>query len=190
MKTLMETQTAPMKTKPAINEDHGLQDEWYKKALSRLTFEELPGFFNHIFNDFTHNQGTFSHALIAALLATAFSVDKSMPSSKDLNLDLKHMSLINHAFTQLFLNSGPCRIMQFFFMLFPENKFKFEKIIDEKVWNYLMDQAKMFLKHDLENKFQNIDPATRDHWTSIAKGNIPWGYKLISQAKEEEISMN
>lgn len=187
----MEIQnTTPPKSKVEINEDMGLQDQWYEKAISRFSFQELPNFFNHVFNDFSHTKETFAHAMVAALLATAYAVDKSVPASKELRLELKHLSLINHAFSQLFLNSGPCRIIQFFFMLFPENKFKFEKVIDEKVWNYLVNQAKIFLDHDKKNGLKTTDAATRAHWETIANGELPWGYKLIAQAKEEEISMN
>jgi hypothetical protein len=64
------------KTTRSITEKDGLQNDWYKQA-KKMTVEELPEFIRMLTEDYRHDYGTIVHAVAAAGIAAAHSINNS-----------------------------------------------------------------------------------------------------------------
>ena len=61
-------------------------------------------------------------------------------------------------------------------MLYPQYKDRFEKTISSQVWEELQKEAKRLLDEDNGFACESV----REHWKSIAEGNVPFGYDIDS----------
>lgn len=60
-------------------------------------------------------------------------------------------------------------------MLYPQFQHYFEKTLTTKEWEWLQEEARFRLRKD------HAAPAVEEHWRSIARGNLPWGFTIDNQ---------
>ena len=70
-------------------------------------------------------------------------------------------------------NKTGLRIIDYDNMLYPQYEYKFQKTIDSETWEALQAEAKRNLAENT-----SAHPNVRAHWESIARGEIPFGYRI------------
>lgn len=67
----------------------------------------------------------------------------------------------------------PAKLVEYEEMLYPQYEEKFQKTINKETWKFLQTEAsKMLLEDD-----RGV-PSVREHWLSIQRGEIPFGYTI------------
>ena len=158
--------------KIAITEEMHLEKEWFEKARKQ-TLETLPAFMNHVMNDYCHDYGTIVHAVSACAIAAAWAANESESGGIT---GFRACFVMWDFILQWKFRSNKCglRIIDYDDMLYPQYDYKFEKIISSDTWESLQARAKELLsEHGLAAK------KVREHWESIAEGNVPFGYTVI-----------
>ena len=59
-----------------ITEEMGIHKEWMKRARD-MTMADLPEFLRELTEDYDHDYGTICHAIAAAAVAAAWSVERT-----------------------------------------------------------------------------------------------------------------
>jgi hypothetical protein len=162
--------------KTKISESDHLETEWYAEA-KKQTLETLPGFLNHLTNDFIHDYGTICHAVTAAAIGAAHAVN----SSPEGGITGFQARCVMWSFIRKWMfenNQCGLRVINYDNMLYPQYEKDFtEKTITKSQWDSLQKQAERMIA---ENKF--AEPEALSHWEGIKKGRIPFGYTV----KDEE----
>ena len=71
-------------------------------------------------------------------------------------------------------NRSGLKVVDYDKMLYPQYAHDFEKNIKDYTWAALQAQAQELLEKDGEN----VHPNVKEHWMSIATGNVPFGYTV------------
>ena len=161
--------------KQIITEEMGLHKEWFVQAKDQ-TVETLPEFLRHLSEDYQHDYGTMCHAVSAASIATAWA----MNSQPGFGLTGFQAGFVMWGFIQHWTkshNKTGLRLVDWDDMLYPQYEDKFQKTISPETWEALQKEALKLLEENRESEFE---PAirVRNHWRSIAAGNIPFGYEI------------
>lgn len=86
-------------------------------------------------------------------------------------------SFVMWDFIKGYLKSGnKCgmKLVDYDDMLYPQYDHKFAKTISSHVWKSIQKEAKERLAKDKGD----VHPAVREHWKSIVKGKVPFGYVI------------
>lgn len=151
-----------------ITEEMHVHDAWYKEARD-MTAEKLPEFVRKLSHDYDHDYGTICHAITAAAIGAAWSVERS-PSGGITGFQagavmwefMRHWNRIE----------GPARLLDYNDLLFPQMEHKF-RCISPETWKDIQEKAKAKLSDT-----SGADTSVVAHWQSIADGNIPFGLQV------------
>lgn len=143
--------------------------EIYAKAKAVRTHEELDQLLADI-QKYHHDYGTIVYGCFAAMLG-AFNYINRSPSG---GITGFQAGCIGWEAVREFLSiKGAARILDFNNLLFPQYEENFEKFISPEVWKDLQEKA----QENLANEKQVAD-RVREHWTLVAAGNVPFGFKV------------
>lgn len=160
--------------KQQITEEQKVHLQWYEDA-KKQTLETLPAFLNHIMEDYQHDYGTICHAITAGGIATMWALN----NHKQGGITGFQAGAVMWEFIrnwQKTSNKTGLRLVDYDNMLYPQYKEQFEKTISEGTWSALQAEAKSNMA-ETEN-IDHVHPNVYDHWSSIASGKIPFGYRV------------
>lgn len=69
------------------------------------------------------------------------------------------------------------RMVRYANMLYPQYDHDFAKTIAPSTWEWLQEKAKANLAEHDEHASGNVI----DHWRAIARGKVPFGYKVVDR---------
>jgi hypothetical protein len=154
-----------------ITEEMKKQDEWYAQA-KQVTSETLPTFVTHLIADYGHDYGTICHAIAAAAIAAAHSVDNSpMGGITGFQASAVMWEFITHWMYE-HEQDHPRRLIDFEYMLYPQYGYRFATISKE-TWDWLQKEALLKL-----NEHDTMHPDVMVHMMSIVAGTVPFGYSI------------
>ena len=167
-------------SKIAITEKMHIEKEWFEQA-KKQTLETLPGFMNHIMNDYIHDDGTICHAVSACAIAAAWAAD----SIENGGITGFQAGFVMWDFVKEWsYSSNKCglKMVDYDEMLYPQYEEKFtKKTISFVTWKRLQARAKELLAEE-ENGIIPVFDCAYKHWEQIANGVVPFGYTV----KEEQ----
>ncbi|MFH1665341.1 MAG: hypothetical protein ABIA77_04245 [Candidatus Omnitrophota bacterium] len=154
-----------------ITEEMKIHEEWYKEAKSKgMSFETLPEFLKKLCENYTHDYGTICHALTAGAIATMWAMNKTDQGGiTGFQASCIMWELIKNWMSY----EGPMKLLQYDEMLYPQNEEKFKTSISPETWERIKEKAREGLANP-----QCGSPKVREHWQSILRGVIPFGYCL------------
>ena len=158
--------------KTPVTEDMHIEKEWFVEAKNQ-TVETLPGFINHLMNDYCHDYGTIVHAVSACGLAAIHAAN---------NTDSGGITRFMASFVmwdliqQLVKTNNKCglKLIDYDDMLYPQYDYKFDKVIGKETFKHIQEVAK-----ELLNDNGPAHTKVLEHWKSIVDGKVPFGYKLV-----------
>jgi hypothetical protein len=157
-------------SKKQITEEDKVHEKWYEEARD-MTPDKLPEFIRKLTEDYSHDYGTICHAVAAAAIGAAWSVDHSPAGG----ITGFQAGCIMWSFIQKWMSKdGPMRLVDYSNMLYPQYNHAFEKKINKDTWEWLQKEAKKNLKASPQ-AHENVV----EHWQSIADGYVPFGYVVI-----------
>ena len=163
--------------KKVITEKDKVHEQWYEEA-KKVTPATIGEFVRHLTEDYVHDYGTICYAVAAAAVAAAHAVDHSPTGG----ITGFQAGAIMWEFIDKWgaMDKGPKRMVCYENMLYPQYEDKFDKTISKETWEYLQKKAK---EHLAENGAlrQLTSSVVVQHWESIAKGIIPFGYRVASE---------
>ena len=166
----------------AIEEEDGIQKEWYAAVDDVKTVADLTEFVRHLTEDYGHDYGTICHAVAAAALAAAKTVDRSPAGG----ITGFQAGCIMWEFIRRWMQKeGPLRLVEHRGMLYPRHENEF-KSISKETWEWLQKEARESLDG---RKNRNPDgsvfsdstdahPEVIAHWETIVAGTVPFGYTV------------
>lgn len=164
-----------MAEKIIATEGMRLEKEWFNEAFNQ-TFETLPNFMKHVMDDYQHDYGTVCHAISACAVAAAWAANKMDGAHGGMTgFQAGHVMWDFITLWQYQGNKTGLQIIDFDNMLYPQYKYKFGKKISKSLWGKIQAQA----KENLENA-QYASKRVVRHWRRIAKGKVPFGYKVTN----------
>lgn len=163
------------KEKRQITEEMGIHKEWYKEA-NEQTLDTLMDFINHLMNDYYHDYGTICHAMAASMMATMWAIDHSDRGGIT-GFQASHVMwqvVRNICYRS---NVTGLKITDYDDMLFPQYAYKFDKVMSSEQFAVLQSEAEKRLKENEESEHK-AHPTVVAHWTAIAAGIPPFGYRI------------
>jgi hypothetical protein len=158
-------------------DDKAVLDQWRKEAKEQ-TLETLPAWLKHLSEDYDHDYGTICHAIALGAYAAAGVVDRGPHGG----ITGFQASAIMWEFMRYWNNiEGPCRLMQYSNMLYPQYEDKYNKTIDKSTWEWLQKEARAKLYRVAEDRLGGqLEPTTLvlEHWQTIIDGKVPFGYTI------------
>ena len=162
--------------KVVITEKMHLEKEWFEQARKQK-LETLPEFMNHILNDYCHSYGTICHAIAACALAAAWAAGRSDQG----DITGFQSGAVMWDFVRQWAyrnNKTSLRIIDYDKMLYPQYKDYFEgRTISQSTWETLQNAAKRLL-NEIDTGEESAADSVIVHWTNIANGVVPFGYKI------------
>jgi len=163
----------------AITEgDKATLDQWRKEA-SEQTLETLPAWLKHLSEDYNHDYGTICHAIASAAYAAARAMDNTPQGG----ITGFQAGAIMWEFVRLWNGiEGPCRLLQYENMLYPQYEDRYGKTISKSTFEWLQKTAKTKLAEVAEARLagrHEPNPDMLAHWQSIVDGKVPFGYKIV-----------
>jgi hypothetical protein len=158
-----------------ITEEDETHKKFYEEAKIQ-TLESFPEFLNKLVNDYEYDYGTICHAITAAAIGAAKSIDRSDAGGiTGFQAGAIMWEFIKH---WMHLDNELLRLINFDDMLFPQYAEKFEKTIPLEFAEYLVSEANKKL-----NEHKDAHPDVLAHWKNIAEGNMPFGYTVVNEDK-------
>lgn len=160
-----------MEKKKITEADH-LETEWLKEAKEQ-TLETLPKFIDHLMNDYEYDYSTYIRAVSAAMLGTFYTINNKEGFTGF------QVSFIPWFIMDEFWGKSKTgrKVIDFDCMLFPQYEDMFRNTISKKTFKKLQERASRFIEK------RNLHPDVKKHMESIVAGEVPFGYKLISEAE-------
>ena len=156
---------------PAITEEMHVHHAWFHEAQEQ-TIETLPEFIERTMNGYRHDYGTVCYAIAACCVATGWACNRMKGSSGGITGFQSGAVMWGFVRHWLSLGDQPLKLMQFDKMLYPQSRDDFEKRIDSHTWTWLREEAgKRLADRDAADR-------VRDHWRSVANGQVPFGYSV------------
>jgi len=160
-----------------INEEDGIQDEWYKEAMKQ-SLQMLPEFLRHLSEDYQHDYGTICHALVAGAIATVHALNETDQGG----ITGFQTGAIMWEFIQHWMHKeGPMRLLEYGDMLYPQYVDKFDRVLTQNTFKWLQEEANKKLSGG-DEFCHELSPDVRSHMEDIVAGKIPFGYRI----KEED----
>lgn len=159
----------------AITEKDGIHKEWMKQAKEVKSPKDLAKFIEHLTTDYRHDYGTICHAIAAAAIAGAYTVEHSPQGG----ITGFQSGCIFWEFYQAWMQEeGPARLQRMNDLLFPQMENKFTTISPD-TWKYVQEEARKYLAKDTTKEFNYPPhPEVKAHWESIVSGRIPFGLTI------------
>lgn len=157
-----------------ITEKDKLKNEWFEEAKEQ-TIDTLPAFINHIMNDYSHDYGMICHAVSACALAAAHAAN----SHEQACITGFQAGFVMWDFIKQWAheeNKCGMKLIDYDRMLYPQYESVFDKFITKKTFKKLQEEAKKKLVQSVDDDY--IPNEVIEHWKSIIKGDVPFGYKL------------
>ena len=157
-----------------ITEKDKLENKWFEEAKEQ-TIDTLPAFINHIMNDYTHDYMTVCHAVSACALAAAHAAN----SQEQADITGFQAGFVMWDFIKQWKheeNKCGMKLIDYDRMLYPHYESWFDKSITKKTFKKLQEEAKKKLVQSVDDDY--IPNEVIEHWESIIKGDVPFGYKL------------
>lgn len=150
-----------------------LRKEWVEQAKT-MTLENLVDFLKHLMHDYKHDYGTVCHAMAIGSYAAFRAMDREPQGG----ITGFQAGAIMWEIVKLLCfpnNKLGLRLINFDHLLYPQYADHFEKSISKSQWERLQAEAKRFLSE----KDQYVDAKVREHWESIANGEVPFGFEVV-----------
>ena len=148
----------PVSEVKSITEEDGVHKQWYIDARAQ-SLATLPEFLRHLSYDYAHDYGTICHAIAAAGIAAMWAVERS-PSGGITGFQSGCiMWEVIRAWGSF--PEGPKRMVSYEDMLYPQYAHKFEKVISQNTWDWLIAEAK---KHIAASPDTNVHSDVARHW--------------------------
>jgi len=144
----------------------------YGKAKQVKTKEDLDNLLKEVIESKDLDYGKIVYAMCGCMKATMNYIDRSPVGG----ITGFQASFIGWEMVREYLcrtNETALKILDFDDLLYPQYKYKFDKVIDKNLWNILKEQAKKKLV-----EHPDAAPKVRKHWKSVAAGKVPFGYKV------------
>lgn len=151
--------------------------EQLRKEAKEQTLETLPAFLKRLGEDYSHDYGTICHAIAIAAYAAARVVDNGPQGG----ITGFQAGAVMWEFIRLWKHiDGPCRLLQYDKMLYPQYDEHYARTISKSTWEWLQKEAKTKLaeaaKQQLVASEVTPSPVVLAHWQSIVDGTVPFGY--------------
>lgn len=160
--------------KQITEKDKDVIDAWFEKAKT-VTKGDLPGFFEHVVNGFSHDYGTICHALAACAVAACWAANREPGARGDITGF--QAGAVMWTFVQRWMHEkGPMTLVKYENMLYPQYARVFEREISPETWQWLQDEAKKKLK-----VAGDAHPEVLRHWRSIVDGQVPFGFAVVKE---------
>ena len=144
-------------------------EEWFEKA-KHIEIKNLSNFITEILEKIPRTYDNDCHIVTIAAIAAAYAI------SKELSITGFQASCIMWEFIQNWTkknNKTGLKLIDYDDMLYPQYKYKFEKVISKETWEALQLEA---TKRLLEEN--HVCNEVKEHWKNIIKGIVPFGYKI------------
>lgn len=154
--------------------DESTIKEWYYLAET-ADMGNLQMLIRHIMNDYSHDYGSYVHAVAACSVATAWACGKELSGFQASCVGLEFLM----HWTYDYVKSG-ISIRNWDHMLYPQYEDYFDKTIPKGIWEKLRKEAQTRVDNfynDLDPRFRSV-PKIIQHQKSIADGNPPFGYSI------------
>lgn len=152
-----------------VSREFEVRDELKEKRKDIQTFEDLTHFLKDVLDNYNIGYGESPRAMAQAILATAwFFADK-------FGITGFQAGFVMWDFIrdwQFSSNECGLKITDYDDMLYPQYEDRFEKTITKYTWEKLKEEAEKRLSAAYGA------PEVRNHWLSIVKGNMPFGYSV------------
>ena len=155
--------------KQFITEDMHLENQWFDRARTIKTADELKEFAEELFGKYNHDYGTTCHAITALALAAAH-LGAETEGITGFQAGLIMWGFVkqwNHTDNKLGM-----RLWDFDKILYPQYEHDFEKTIDHERWEMAQAEAQKLL-----DSGRGVE-CVREHWQSIVDGKLPFGFVL------------
>lgn len=162
--------------KQLITEEMHLEKEWFEEAKNVKSIEELSKFVDKMLNSYEHDYGTIIHAIAACSVACSW-FGARVKGITGFQASLVMWDYIMH-WTKTHNKCG-LRLVDYDDFLYPQYRYKYEKVISESTWAAIQEEARKRLDKD----DGSACPGVRLHWESIVNGVVPFGYMV----KDDEI---
>ena len=156
--------------KQSITEDMHLEKEWFDRAETIKTTDELKEFAEELLGKYNHDYGTTCHAITALALAAAH-----LGAEKEGITGFQAGCIMWGFVKQWNHKENKCgmRLWDFDNMLYPQYAERFDKYISAETWKQVQELAKENLAR---SKKEFVHPEVWNHWEFIAAGNLPFGF--------------
>lgn len=144
------------------------RDYIFEKGKDIKTIEELASLIEEVKTNFNYDYGVAPRTIGAVAVVVANYLSCAM------GITGYQASLAMWDFISGYIHtSNKCgmRLLDYDDMLYPQYYYKYAKTISTRVWKALQKEAKEKIK---ENK--DAHPDVIEHWQSIVKGIVPFGY--------------
>lgn len=156
-------------SRQAITEEQGIHKAWYEEA-KRQTLKTLPAFMKKLSEDYNHDYGTVCHALAAAAVGAAWAMNAS-PGAQGGITGFQAGAVFWEFYRAWQGEEGPCRIIKYRDLLYPQMDDKFDKVLSKYSWDDLQAEARKLLAER-----EVVHPDVKVRWESIAAGKLPAGF--------------
>lgn len=155
-----------------ITEEEGIHNGWMV-AAKEMTAERLPEFIRHLTEDYEHDYGTICHAIAAAAVAAAWSVERS-PSGGISGFQAGAVAWeMLRGWDPSLIGKCGARIVAYDRLLFPQHEESFTAI-SRSTWRAVQEEAaKLIAEAD-----RHVADQVLSHWHSIVEGHVPFGLRV------------
>lgn len=168
-----ERQRANMERPEYSDELKATREGWYARARDRaMTLKSLPGFLAEL-AEHRHDYNTIVHAVAAAALAAARALDRS-PNGGITGFQAG--AVFWEFYSEWLSEKGPCRMVKYEHMLYPQYDTEFEKTITPDTWKWLQQEAAKKLTES-----GPVHGEVSNHWRSIVAGTVPFGFRITAR---------
>ena len=154
--------------------DTDIINAWYDSAKD-VTRNTLDEFISNIMDKHCFDYGAYVHAIAVCAIATSWACGVELSGYQASMVGLQFVNEWTYGNVKTGIS-----IRNWDDMLYPQYRCKFEKTIPMEVWVRVQEQAKEKLNNikTNPNEFSYINEDVVNHWESIAKGKIPFGYTI------------
>jgi hypothetical protein len=163
-----------MKEKKAIQESDGIQKDWYIEARA-MTREKLPAFIDKLMDNYKHDYGTICHAIAAAAIGAAWSVERGPQGGITGFQAGAVMWEMIHAWGTF--DDGPKRMQCFNDLLYPQMEYKF-RTISRDTADWIKTEA---AKKVAEWGGNGGSSEVLAHLERVASGWVPFGLRVSDE---------
>jgi hypothetical protein len=156
------------KVKQSITEEMNIHKEWYEEA-EKQDITTLQSFIQHLINDYHHDYGTICHAITAAAIASAKTVNRSGQGGIT---GFQASCIMWEFITRWMRFESPMKLLDYDHMLYPQYANDFHSM-SKDTWRWIQDEAK---KRLTDSDYAN--ETVKAHWQTIMNGIVPFGYEV------------
>lgn len=145
----------------------------YGKASKVKTKEDLDNLLKEVINCKELDYGKIVYAICGCMIATCNYInDSEVGGITGSQAGFIGWEMIKE-YTITLNNEFGMKIINYGDLLYPQCEYKSDKTISPRTWELLQNKAKKLLKES-----PHAHPRVIKHWKSIAKGKVPFGYKV------------